>query len=95
MASGKFNPFLTIAATDKTQRIAYNKGEITMNNLKTRENKARHQLKEQGYILEKRTNTVNPYHSGCYRILNGHTGTVEAGADFDLTLDEVEKFISE
>lgn len=62
---------------------------------KNRENKARQQLKEQGYVLEKRTNTVDSYHSGCYRILNGHTGTVEAGADFDLTLDEVEKFISE
>lgn len=66
-----------------------------MNNLKSRESKARQQLKEQGYVLEKRTNTVDPYHSGCYRILNGHTGTVEAGANFDLTLDEVEKFIAE
>ena len=66
-----------------------------MNNLKKRENKARQQLKEQGYILEKRTNTVDPYHSGCYRILNVQTGIIEAGADFDLTLDEVEKFITE
>lgn len=62
---------------------------------KNRENKARQQLKEQGYVLEKRINTVDPYHSGCYRILNEHTGTVEAGANFDLTLDEVEKFIAE
>ena len=66
-----------------------------MNNLKNRENKARRQLKELGFVLEKRTNTVDPYHSGCYRILNGHTGIIEAGADFDLTLDEVEKFIAE
>jgi len=66
-----------------------------MNNLKNRENKARRQLKELGFVLEKRTNTVDPYHSGYYRILNGHTGTVEAGADFDLTVDEVEKFIAE
>ena len=62
---------------------------------KNHENEARKQLKEQGYVLEKRTNTVDPYHSGCYRILNGHTGTVEAGANFDLTLDEVETFIAE
>lgn len=62
---------------------------------KNRENKARQQLKEQGYVLEKRTNTVDLYHRGCYRILNGHAGTVEAGANFDLTLDEVEKFIAE
>lgn len=59
------------------------------------ENKARKQLKEQGYVLEKRTNTVNLYHSGCYRILNAHNGIIEAGANFDLTLDEVEKFIAE
>lgn len=38
--------------------------------IKARENKARKQLKDQGYILQKRTNNVDPYHSGCYRILN-------------------------
>lgn len=62
---------------------------------KSRENKARRQLKEQGYVLEKRTNTVDLYHSGCYRILNGQTRIIETGANFDLTLDEVERFIAE
>lgn len=62
---------------------------------KNRENKARQQLKEQGYVLEKRTNTVDPYHSGCYRVLNGQTGNIEAGAEFDMTLEDVERFIME
>lgn len=63
--------------------------------IKAREDKARKQLKDQGYILEKHTNTVNPYHSGCYRILNSWTGTIEAGAEFDLTLEDIEQFVAE
>ena len=63
--------------------------------IKIRENKARKQLKDQGYILEKRTNNINPYHSGCYRILNSWTGNIEAGAEFDLTLEDIEQFAAE
>lgn len=62
---------------------------------KSREARARRQLKDQGFALDKHINTVNPYHSGCYRILNGHTGTIEAGADFNMTLEDVERFIAE
>ena len=63
--------------------------------IKIRENNARKQLKDQGYILEKRTNNINPYHSGCYRILNSLTGNIEAGAEFDMTLEDIEQFAAE
>lgn len=70
---------------------------MTMKNteIKIREDKARKQLKDQGYTLEKRTNNINLYHSGCYRILNSWTGNIEAGADFDMTLEDVEQFAAE
>lgn len=63
--------------------------------IKTREDKARRRLKDQGYTLEKHTNNIDPYHSGCYRILNSWIGNIEAGADFDMTLEDVEKFVAE
>ena len=63
--------------------------------IKIREDKTRKQLKDQGYTLEKRTNSIDPYHSGCYRILNSWTGTIEAGAEFDLTLEDIEQFAAE
>lgn len=63
--------------------------------IKNHENKARQQLKDQGYVLQKRTNNVDPYHSGCYRILNSWTGMIEAGAEFDMTLEDVERFAAE
>lgn len=62
---------------------------------KAREDKVRKRLKDQGYTLEKRTNSVDLYHSGCYRIFNSWTGNIEAGADFDMTLEDVEKFVAE
>lgn len=63
--------------------------------IKTRENNAKKQLKDQGYVLQKHTNTINPYHSGCYRILNSWTGVIEAGAEFDMTLEDIERFVTE
>lgn len=70
---------------------------MTMENtkIKNRESKARKQLKDQGYTLEKRTNNVDSYHSGCYRILNSWTGNIEGGAEFDMTIEDVEKFVLE
>ena len=63
--------------------------------IKSRENKARKDLANLGYALQKRTNTADPYHNGSYRILNGFTGNIEAGENFDLTMEDVEKFINE
>jgi len=61
--------------------------------IKSRENKARRDLSKIGYSLQKHTSAVDLYHVGCYRILDSHTGNIEAGADFDLTLEDVESFI--
>ncbi|NBH80538.1 hypothetical protein D3Z52_20785 [Clostridiaceae bacterium] len=60
-----------------------------------RENKARKALAKLGYTMQERTNTVDPYHNGNYRILDSFTGNIVAGENFDLTLEDVEKFISE
>jgi len=59
------------------------------------ERTARRKLEKQGYTLQKYQNTVNPYHSGCYRIVNTWNNTIEAGENFDLTLGDVERFINE
>lgn len=64
-------------------------------NIKAREHKARRELATQGYILQKHINTVNPYHFGCYQIVNGFTNAIETGENFDLTLEDVENFIKE
>lgn len=66
-----------------------------MENIKSRENRARKELDKQGFTLQKHNGTADKYHSGNYRILNGHTGNIEAGENFDLTIEEVEAFISE
>ncbi len=66
-----------------------------MENIRCREGIARKQLKDQGYLLQKRTNRYDPYHVGCYRILNKHTGTVESSSDYIMTLEDVEQFVSE
>jgi hypothetical protein len=63
--------------------------------IKNRENKVRKQLKDQGYTLEKHVNHVDIYHIGCYRIINSFTGNIEAGRDFDMTLEDVERFAAE
>lgn len=68
---------------------------MNIKEIKERENKVKKQLKDQGYTLQKRVNNVNPYHSGCYRILNKWTGTIEAGANFDMALEDVEQFAQE
>ena len=60
-----------------------------------REHLARKALAKLGYTMQKRTNTADPYHNGNYRILDSFTGNIEAGENFDLTLEDVEKFINE
>ena len=56
---------------------------------------ARKALAKLGYTMQKRRNTADPYHNGSYRILDSFTGNIEAGENFDLTLEDVEKFINE
>lgn len=73
----------------------YNTEAQNKMNTKSRENKVRQQLEDQGYALDKHINRIDPYHSGCYRILDGHTGNIEAGANFDMTLEDVERFAAE
>lgn len=63
--------------------------------LKSLENKVRIKLRNQGFVLEKRVISSNPHHSGCYRILNLYTNSIETGENFDLTMEEVLNFINE
>lgn len=63
--------------------------------LRRRESKARGQLKSQGFILQKRTNHVDISHSGHYRILEGHNRNIVAGENFDMCIEDVERFIAE
>lgn len=62
--------------------------------IKARENKARKQLAKQGYSLKKsraRTYTADDY--GGYMILQN--GTIQAGERFNMTLEDIEKFVAE
>lgn len=64
------------------------------NEIKAREDKARKQLAKQGYSLKKsrsKTYTVND--CGGYMIVQD--GIIQAGERFNMTLEEVEKFIAE
>ena len=63
--------------------------------LKSLENKLRIKLRNQGFVLEKGVTSSNPYQSGCYRILNLYTNSIEAGENFDLTMDAIIKFVEE
>lgn len=62
---------------------------------KSREQRARRRLAAQGYQLQKRVNHVDPYHSGCYRIINTYFNSIETGENYDMTLEDVEAFIAE
>ncbi len=59
------------------------------------ERTARNKLAKLGYIIQKRKNSIDLYHSGCYRIINAWNNTIEAGENFELTMEDVEKFINE
>ena len=62
---------------------------------KTRERKARRQLASQCYQLQKSINKVSPLHTGCYRIIDTYFNRIEAGENYDLSIDDVEAFIAE
>lgn len=62
---------------------------------KSREQRARRQLAAQGYELHKHVNTVDIYHNGCYQIVNTYFNRIEAGENYDLTIEQVEAFIRE
>lgn len=62
--------------------------------IKAREDKARKQLAKQGYSLKKsRAQTYTADNQGGYMILQD--GIIQAGERFDMTLEDVEKFITE
>lgn len=70
---------------------------MTIKKTITSESAARRALNKMGYSLHKNTKVIenNPYHSGCYRIVNLYNNTIEAGENFDLTLEDVVCFIYE
>lgn len=62
--------------------------------IKAREDKARKQLAKQGYSLKKsRAQTYTADNQGGYTIVQD--GMIQAGERFDMTLEDVEKFITE
>lgn len=62
--------------------------------IKAREDKARKQLAKQGYSLKKsRAQTYTADNQGGYMIVQD--GIIQAGKQFDMTLEDVEKFIAE
>lgn len=63
---------------------------------KSFENKMRRELAKKGYLLKKRMpSKYDIYHSGCYRIVNAYSNYIEAGENFDLTIEDVQRFVEE
>lgn len=61
--------------------------------IKAREDKARRQLAKQGYTLKKsRAQTYTADNQGGYMIIQD--GVIQAGERFDMSLEDVEKFIA-
>ena len=65
-----------------------------MTNTPQTECAAKKALARKGYHLQKNTRNLkkNPYHSGCYRIVDSNN-FVAAGESFDMTLEDVWRFI--
>ena len=62
---------------------------------KAREDRVRSQAKRQGFIVRKdRVRIWNINHHGGFMIVNDRN-IIEAGQNFDLTIDEVENFLIE
>ena len=60
----------------------------------THENRLRRQARQKGYVIKKdRAKSRNINHQGGYMIMS-FNNTIEAGEKFNLTLDDVEKFLS-
>lgn len=63
---------------------------------KTREARARRQLNRQGYTLHKsRVITTTHDNQGGYMIVQSRNNAIEAGEQFNLALEDVERFIAE
>ncbi len=61
-----------------------------------REARLRQKAKSQGFALCKdRARTWNIDHQGGYMIVNVYDNTVAAGGRYDLTLEDVERFLAE
>lgn len=58
------------------------------------ESEARRKLENEGYALQVKRNHPDIYHNGCYRIISWNN-SIAAGENYDLTLEDVEKFISD
>ena len=68
---------------------------MQQNSDKARESKLRREAKKQGYVLKKsRAREWSVNNQQGYMIVN-ERNVIEAGSDFDLTLDQVESFLSE
>lgn len=66
-----------------------------MSNLeKARENRLRKALRRQGFILTKSRSYIPPDIYDGYRILDGFSGSVVNGWNWELDLDAVEEFVS-
>ena len=92
LTAGKFRCKLIVRKSHKLKRKFHKK--IIIKEIKAREDKARKQLAKQGYSLKKsrsKTYTVND--CGGYMIVQD--GIIQAGERFNMTLEEVEKFIGE
>ena len=60
------------------------------------ESTLRSRVKRMGYVLRKdRAKSVNADHCGGYMIVDADMNAVVAGAKFDLTLEDVERWIEE
>ena len=71
-------------------------GNNLESSIKSRETKARRKLAKMGYSLHKsRARTITADNCGGYRIVRDYANAIEAGERYDLTLEEVEKFIAE
>ena len=66
------------------------------NNEKNRERRLRRALEKQGYYLVKsRVRTWHENDFGMYMIADRHNNICVAGERFDLSLDDVERFVNE
>jgi len=65
-------------------------------NEKVRENKARREARRQGFVLKKsRARNWNIDNYQGYMIVNAWSNNIESGIKFDMSLEEVERFLKE
>jgi hypothetical protein len=66
-----------------------------MEEYKNRENRLRRLAKKQYYEIKKSRANYSGDNLGGYQIINGFSNAIEAGEKFDLSLDDIEKFLNE